>query len=84
MAESTPFNQDPLPAQALTPGEVESFRLLLQEECGLDLDVDQAWRLASKLIGLYRMLMGPIPEDPGVRTSDHLPSSPVENNRVLG
>jgi hypothetical protein len=70
------------PASALTPAKVDEFRALLERECGVSLEFDEAWRRASQLISLYRMLMGPIPEDPGVRTSDNLPS-PVGDESVV-
>lgn len=46
------------------------FRDLLAKQCGVSLELDEAWRRASQLIALYRILMGPIPEDPGVQTSE--------------
>ena len=67
----------------LTPAKAEEFRQLLQRECNVSLEPDQAWRRASQLIALYRMLMGPIPEDPGVRTSDPLPSGVVDRNAMV-
>ena len=71
------------PASRLTTANVEEFRALLQQESGVILEQDEAWRRARQLVGLYRMLMGPIPEDPGVQTSDHLPTAPVDSARML-
>jgi hypothetical protein len=67
----------------LTRAKVEEFRALLEGECGLHLELDEAWKRAVQLIALYRMLMGPIPEDPGVRTSANLPSRPGDTHGVL-
>jgi hypothetical protein len=67
----------------VTPVLVEEFRALLSQACGLDLEFSQAWDRASNLIALYRMLMGPIPEDSGVQTSGDLPSPPVDDEPVL-
>jgi hypothetical protein len=62
---------------------VAEFRQLLTEDCNLDLPEDEAWRLLHKLVALYRMLMGPIPEDPAVQTLGHKPSGPVDDTTVL-
>ena len=59
------------------------FRQLLQEECGIDLTLEETWARATQLVALYRMLMGPIPEDPEVRTCVHLPSEPVDTAAVV-
>ena len=48
---------------------VREFQQLMRKECGVELTLEEAWTRATQLIALYRMLMGPIPEDPAVRTS---------------
>jgi hypothetical protein len=68
---------------SLTRSKVEDFQSLVEHERGIRLDPNQAWRRASQLVSLYRMLMGPIPEDPGVRTSACLPPGPVDKTGVL-
>jgi len=70
------------PPMILTATSVEEFRALLRE-CGVALDVDESWRRARELIALYRMLMSPIPEDPGVQTSGDLLTSAVDESVVV-
>jgi hypothetical protein len=41
------------------------FQQLMREDCGVELTIEEASTRAVQLIALYRMLMGPIPEDPG-------------------
>jgi hypothetical protein len=72
-----------LAAGSLAVSSTERFRRLMREECGVELTLDEAQARASQLIGLYRMLMGPIPEDPGVRTSAHVPSQAGDTPGVL-
>lgn len=67
----------------LSRAKVEEFRALLEKDCGVRIDMAEAWKRATKLIALYRMLMGPIPEDSGVRTPANLPSDPVDSRAVL-
>jgi hypothetical protein len=76
--DSPQFENATLPSH-----KVEEFQLLLREAFGLELYPAEARRRARQLIALYRMLMGPIPEDPGVQTSAHLPSAPVDESVVL-
>lgn len=63
--------------------QAEEFRVLVRDACGIDLDPQVAWRRARQLIDLYRMLQGPIPEDPAVQTSRHLTSTPVDTPGVV-
>jgi hypothetical protein len=49
----------------LTHEKAGEFQQLMREECGVELTLEEASTRASQLIALYRMLMGPIPEDPG-------------------
>ena len=65
----------------LTPEKVREFQLLMREECRVDLSFEAAWGRAAQLIALYRMLIGPIPEDSGVRTSAHMTSPIVDTRR---
>lgn len=48
----------------LSQEDIEDFRVLVRDECGIALTNQEAWNRASELLGLFRMLMGPIPEDP--------------------
>lgn len=54
----------------LSEGKVREFQSLVLEECGVEMPFEIAWKRASQLIALYRMLMAPIPEDPGVVMPD--------------
>jgi hypothetical protein len=55
-----PFQPGPM----LTSEEIEEFRELVRKECRIDMTYNEAAVRAPLLIHLYRMLMGPIPEDP--------------------
>lgn len=81
MLESSADNTDT--SFGLSRAAVEEFRSLMQEHCGLRLSPEDGWRQAAKLVSLYRMLMGPLPEDPTVRTSATLPAPTVDNGAVL-
>jgi len=48
----------------LTREKAIAFQRLMRKECGVELSVEEAWKRASRLVALYRMLMRPIPEDP--------------------
>ena len=63
-----------MPESGLTHEKARAFQQLMREECGVELSIEDAWKRAARLVALYRMLMGPIPEDPGVRTSVRQPS----------
>ena len=65
----------------LTQEDIDEFKALMRDECGVDLSNQEAWNRATELLGLFRMLMGPIPEDSEVgqmpdvvQTSSDLPS----------
>lgn len=60
---TVPAPQDPIPPQ-LTPEDVQEFKRLIKETTGHDLTDEEAWDRATELIALYRMFLGPIPEDP--------------------
>lgn len=53
-----------MPESGLSREKVIEFQRLVREECGLELPIEEAWARATRLVTLYRMLMGPIPEDP--------------------
>ncbi len=50
-------------AFGLTTPEVERFRDIMRRECGVELTLEQAWARAIELLSLFRMLLGPLPED---------------------
>ena len=43
--------------------DVDEFRELLHRECGEQLSPEEAWKRASEVLALFRMLLGPLPED---------------------
>ncbi len=61
--EGVPLD-DPMMACPLSQEDIEEFKVIMKSECGEELSDQDAWNLAMDLIGLYRMLEGPIPEDP--------------------
>lgn len=63
----------------LTPADIREFQRLVRDHCGVSLTDVEAWNRATALVAMYRMMLRPIPEDPGVgRSSDigRLPSLP--------
>jgi hypothetical protein len=67
------------PGFALNQADIDEFKAILRRESGLEIDDQTAWNRVTELLNLYRMVLGPIPEDPGVprvQTSSHLPSGP--------
>jgi len=72
-----------MPESAFTHATAREFQQLMREECGVELSVEAAWTRATQLTALYRMLMGPIPEDPGIQTSCRLPSTAVDKSEVV-
>jgi len=66
-------NQSP----GLAPEDMAEFQALLRRECNLHLDTSEAWRRATQLIDLVRMLVGPIPEDSGEKPPISSSSTPV-------
>ena len=59
------MQSDPIEASWLTEEDVQAFRRLMQEECGVEISLAEAWTRATKLVAMLRALLGPIPEDPG-------------------
>ena len=47
----------------LTNVEVERLRLILCREASGDVPAEKAWARAIELLSLFRMLLGPLPED---------------------
>ena len=68
----------------LTPERIVEFQHLMEKCYGVRLGYEEASERASKLIALYRAVLGPIPEaslasdapSPPVRTSSDLRSGP--------
>ncbi len=59
-----------MPESGLSREKAIEFQWLVREECGVELSAEEAWTRASRLVALYRMLMGPIPEDPESSSPD--------------
>lgn len=55
----------------LTYAEVNRLREILRRESGKDLTEEQAWARAIQLLALFRMLLGPLPEDPRTAEFEH-------------
>ena len=58
-------------AFGLVPNEVERLRDILRREGDVELTLEQAWARAIELIALFRMLLGPLPEDCGGQGFEH-------------
>ncbi len=50
-------------ALGLTRADVDEFRALIHRECGEPLSPEEAWTRATEVLALFRMLLGPLPED---------------------
>lgn len=69
---SSPY-PDPVP----TPAHIHEFQRIVQETTGASLFDQEAWERATELVSLFRMFVGPLPEDDqgaAVQTSSILPS----------
>ena len=64
----------------LTSTEVERFRDIMRRECGVDLTPEAAWARAIELLALFRMMLGPIPEDPRAPSSN---IGAIDEKRIL-
>ena len=53
-------------AFGLSHADVEEFRKLIHRECGQELSPEEAWKRASEVLTLFRMMLGPLPEDQAV------------------
>jgi hypothetical protein len=50
-------------ALGLTRADVDEFRALIHRECDESLSLEEAWKRATEVLTLFRMLLGPLPED---------------------
>lgn len=50
-------------ALGLTRSDVDELRGLIHRECGESLSHEEAWKRAAEVLALFRMLLGPLPED---------------------
>ena len=55
-------------ALGLTRADVDEFRALIHRECGESLSHEEAWTRATEVLALFRMLLGPLPEDQSCST----------------
>ena len=56
---------------------VRDFQRLARVTCGVQLSDQEAWERATELVTLFRMFVGPLPEDEegaDVQTSSDLPN----------
>lgn len=60
---STPLQHRGSFAFGLAPEAVERFRDIMDRECGVHLTSEEAWARAIELLALFRMMLGPLPED---------------------
>jgi hypothetical protein len=66
---------DAIPKATLTAAHVRDFHKLVQETTGASLSDQDAWERATELVSLFRMFVGPLPEDAegdAVQTSSSL------------
>lgn len=61
------MQHDQVEATGLTEADVEEFRRLIRDECGVELLLAEARERATKLVAMFRAFVGPIPEDPTSR-----------------
>jgi hypothetical protein len=55
----------------LTISEVRRYRDITRRESGIELTEAEAWSRAIELLALFRMLLGPLPEDRGDARFEH-------------
>jgi hypothetical protein len=58
-------------AFGLTALEVERLRGILSRESATEVSMAEAWGRAIELLALFRMLLGPLPEDPDAARFEH-------------
>ena len=51
-------------SSVLTETDVLQFQKLMLQECGNALASTEAWSRATELLNFFRMLLGPMPDDP--------------------
>ena len=71
---------DRIESSRLTEADVEEFRRLMREECAVVLTLAEGWERATKMLAMFRVLVGPIPEDSGVHGCNY-PQAPSCANR---
>lgn len=62
---------DPRYAFGLTKAEVERLRDIMRRECRVEMTPEEAWSRAIELLALFRMLLGPLPEDRAADEFEH-------------
>lgn len=55
-------------ALGMTRADVDEFRALIHRECDEPLSHEEAWKRATEVLALFRMLLGPLPEDQSAST----------------
>lgn len=59
-----PDSSSPQSTIPLAEQDVAEFQALMKESCGVELSTSEAWSRAIELLNFFRMLLGPIPDDP--------------------
>lgn len=75
-----PQYSGPTSGTILSADDIAEFQRLLNREAGVQLHTSAAWKRATDLVSVVRMLLGPIPEDPEV---DLLSSNDVRRHTPL-
>ena len=68
---------DPIDGSRLSEHDVEAFRRLMLEECGVELTLAEAWTRATKMVAMFRALLGPLPEDSSPRGASYPQAPPL-------
>ena len=71
MATSPPPQELSRHAFGLTESEVRRLQDILRREGSVNLTLEAAWARAIELLALFRMMLGPIPEDSRVDEFEH-------------
>jgi hypothetical protein len=63
MSKSIITASNGFPHIPITPADVAEFRRLVAEELNVTLDEHEAWDRLADLLAVYRVILGPLPED---------------------
>jgi hypothetical protein len=50
----------------VSQADIDEFKATIRAECGVEMSDREAWNRVIELRNMYRNLLGPIPEDPGL------------------
>jgi len=78
MASGLPPHASPVDNLVLSQSDIDEFKDIVWRTRGIELNNREAWNQVIELMNLFRMIHGPLPEDPEwVRTSSRLPPRSV-------